>query len=236
MAAGDALSLTDQVVQHLVDFIHDTGLKPGDSLPVEKALQEQLGVSRTILREALSYLKGLGLIESRRGSSFKVREVRPVEVFDKVLGQLAFFSEADIQEIFALRRIMEVGAVEQAVRHASQEQVDRILDLAERYAEACKGSGTKVDQKVFELEVAFHCAIVEPAQCDLLNVLSRSIAGFFARSAQEYSDRGVPQRTRESSSREHTMIAWAFAERQPEVALAVLRQHLGYPEEALKDE
>src|SRR5690242_4385605 len=53
--------------EKIVEFISNTGLKPGDRLPTEQRLGEQLGMSRGIVREAIKYLTATGLVAARKG-------------------------------------------------------------------------------------------------------------------------------------------------------------------------
>ena len=65
--------LSDQVAEALSTEIRSERLAAGDKLPTEAALVEQFGVSRTVVREAVSRLKSLGLVDSRQGSGVFVR-------------------------------------------------------------------------------------------------------------------------------------------------------------------
>ena len=59
-------TLADEVEESLLNYIKRSGLTPGDILPKEEVLSEQLKVSRHIVREGISRLKTLGLVESRK--------------------------------------------------------------------------------------------------------------------------------------------------------------------------
>ena len=58
-------TLVDQVEERLINFIKESQLKPGDSLPNETQLSQEMGISRNVIREAMSRLRMLGLIQSR---------------------------------------------------------------------------------------------------------------------------------------------------------------------------
>ncbi|WP_347613975.1 GntR family transcriptional regulator, partial [Comamonas thiooxydans] len=63
-----AIRLSDRVAQQLLELIQSTQLQSGAKLPTERALAEQLGVSRTALREAIQKLASRGVLESRVGA------------------------------------------------------------------------------------------------------------------------------------------------------------------------
>ncbi|HUM64475.1 MAG TPA: GntR family transcriptional regulator, partial [Chitinophagaceae bacterium] len=62
----DTSSLVDRVEANLVNLLQERKLKVGDSIPKELELAELLGVSRTVIREALLRLRTMGLIESKK--------------------------------------------------------------------------------------------------------------------------------------------------------------------------
>src|SRR5690554_8181515 len=63
-------NLVEQTEKKLLDFLSRSGTRAGSPFPTEKELGEELGVSRTVIREALNRLKAMGIIDSRtnRGS------------------------------------------------------------------------------------------------------------------------------------------------------------------------
>src|SRR5690625_1391026 len=66
VSSVDTSSLVDKVERKILILIRDTNLKVGDALPKEIELAEKLGVSRTVVREAFTRLKTMGLLESRK--------------------------------------------------------------------------------------------------------------------------------------------------------------------------
>ena len=63
-----SLTLTQAVAEHLRTLIHRGEVGPGDRLPAERELAEQLGVARISLREALKILQDEGYVQVRRGA------------------------------------------------------------------------------------------------------------------------------------------------------------------------
>jgi DNA-binding FadR family transcriptional regulator len=64
--AVDNSSLVDKVEANLVELLQSRKLKVGDVIPKEVELVELLGVSRTVIREAITRLRTMGIIESKR--------------------------------------------------------------------------------------------------------------------------------------------------------------------------
>jgi GntR family transcriptional regulator, transcriptional repressor for pyruvate dehydrogenase complex len=100
-----APSLSDQVTEALLARIESGQLKPGEKLPPEAVLAPEFGVSRTVVREAISRLKHEGLVESRQGSGVFVRlqpAMSSLKIDDSVLE-----SRESILQIVELRRAIE---------------------------------------------------------------------------------------------------------------------------------
>lgn len=105
------VTLADGVENRLLEYIHSSGLVAGDLLPKEEDLAEQLSVSRHIVREGVSRLKTLGLIESRKRKGMTL--CRP-DAFASVkkLAEARLFTESECREFMELRVAMELGMVD----------------------------------------------------------------------------------------------------------------------------
>lgn len=100
-------SVPDEVYDQLVDGIMTGDLAPGTSLPSERRLAEELGVSRPAVREALQRLSHAGLIEVRQGGVTTVRDYRRSAGLDLLPQLLARAGEPDLALV---RSILEVRA------------------------------------------------------------------------------------------------------------------------------
>jgi len=104
-------TLADEVETSLLEYIQLSGLTPGDPLPKEELLADRLKVSRHIVREGISRLKALGLIESRKRRGMTL--VRP-NAFAPVskLAEAKLFSDSDCRQMMGIRVVMELGMAE----------------------------------------------------------------------------------------------------------------------------
>jgi DNA-binding FadR family transcriptional regulator len=111
-------------------YILDNDLRPGDPLPSESQMSEQLGVSRNVLRESLRALESLGIVEIRRGSGYYVREF----TFDPLVSSLNYgliFGMRELSEILDVRRALEDSFIEAAIAQMDAAQIaelERILE------------------------------------------------------------------------------------------------------------
>lgn len=146
--------LSEQLADALIVSIREGQLKPGQRLPTEAALVERFGVSRTVVREALSRLKTLGLLESRQGSGAYIRVPDAREAERLVLTPDG--SVAAVLQMVEVRRALEAEAAALAAARRTPKSVKQIKAamLAIDQAVAAGGDGVKED-------VAFHAAIAQ---------------------------------------------------------------------------
>lgn len=139
-----ASNLRDQVEQRVRDAILDGTFRPGQRL-VETTIADQLGVSRAPLREVFSALGREGLMMNipRRGNF----------VVD--------FTDKDIEEIYSLRLLLEVGALQRAITRFSAEDLAELQSLVDRLGELA-GSGSAPGE-VVTLDLQFHARICRAA-------------------------------------------------------------------------
>ncbi|AVU11348.1 MAG: FadR family transcriptional regulator [Halomonas sp.] len=123
-----AKPLSDSLVNWFYRELNNGLLKPGDSLPSERELCEQFGVSRTVVREALSYLKKEGVIDTGQGKkttvaentharSFKVGDfpVRDEETFQEIIDFLIFFESGAAKIAASKRDSTDLKKIQQAL-------------------------------------------------------------------------------------------------------------------------
>lgn len=104
----EARSRVDEVELWLMKFLAENDLKAGDVLPKEVELAEGFGVSRTVIREALTRLKVMGLVESvkRKGSVVTYPDV--LSNLERVLHP-QILDRDTLHDIFEIRLVLEVG-------------------------------------------------------------------------------------------------------------------------------
>ena len=103
----DNLSLVDKVEARILAFFKENGLRPGDAIPKELEFAESLGVSRTVVREALLRLRTLGLVESKKHRGMILTQPDVVGSFERVLDP-TILDESTLKNLFELRLILEM--------------------------------------------------------------------------------------------------------------------------------
>ena len=102
------LTIVDKVEINLRKFFISENLKPGDSIPKEVELAEAMGVSRTAIREALTRLKLLGLVDSRKNRGMIITRPDVLINIKRVLDPHLLDGNT-MKEIFELRLVLEMG-------------------------------------------------------------------------------------------------------------------------------
>jgi DNA-binding FadR family transcriptional regulator len=203
--------------------IESARLPDGELFMTEADVAEKFQVSRTVAREAVSRLRAIGLLEGRQRKGLIVRRPDPVRLFSDSLPSLAR-SEQDMDDLARLRYVLEVGAIELAVKHATSEQIARLAAIAVRI-EKMAASPTNV-RKQKELDVAFHSLLLEMTGSKLIVGMQRVLVEFFRTSAaQAPLDAANARRV----GWEHTELAAAIRDRDVERARTMIRlQFSGY--------
>lgn len=145
---------TDVVEAHLRDYLKKKSFKPGDALPKEFELAEALGVSRNVLREALSRLRMLGMIETKKKTGMVLARPDILGAFERVLDPLIIDKDT-LQDIFELRLVLETGMAELLYLRMTKKDIDELEKIAmkeKKYSDATFR---------IENEIAFHGKLYE---------------------------------------------------------------------------
>lgn len=216
-AAG---SLTDRVCEALTQLISGEDFQPGSRLPSEMKMASRFGVSRTVIREAISRLKSEGLVESRQGSGVFVREENmdaPFRIDPNVMASME-----SVLQVVELRKVLEGEIAALAAKRRSREQLAEIRLALKRIDSDVRAGGDGVDA-----DIAFHRSIAEatgnPHFLALIQFLSK-----FLRNATQ-TTRGI-EATRanlvQQVKDEHLAIVEAIAHQDGEAARAAARLHM----------
>jgi DNA-binding FadR family transcriptional regulator len=130
-------------------FILQNNLKPGDILPPETELAQQLGISRNSLREAVKALEALGVLEAKTGVGIFVRGFS----FDPLLENLAYglrIGSKDLRDIFEIRYHLEYSMAERAAEAVTSAQIAHLQTILERMRTAAEaGRYSAEDDRAF---------------------------------------------------------------------------------------
>ncbi len=212
--------LADHVIEEIKQMIARGELVEGDKLPNQNEFAAQLGVSRTVLREALHTLTILGVIEQRPKHGTIIRTSAPLIYTDHINAPLMDDPSATIELIDA-RRVIEVGAVEMAVKNATEDQIRTMGRLVDEMGELLAQGDTN---GYSEKNMAFHLLIAESSQNRFMSHLLATIRGSMERWTIESLTLlpGLFERSR----RAHAEIYRAIKARDLEAGVEAMRKHI----------
>ena len=212
------LPLSDRVAQQLRDLIVSGRLKPGDQLPAERELAESLGVSRTVVREAVRSLAARGMVNVRSGSGSRVAAVDSSHVADSMQLYLQALGGVDYPSVHEVRTVIEQRMAHLAAQRATEEEVAALREVLERMRAALDDP-----EKAAETDLEFHRTIAKMTGNRLFLVLLDSIGEVLMEIRR--ATLGVPGRSREAYE-SHRLILERIAEGDPEGAERAMKDHL----------
>jgi len=178
----ESLSMTDRVETILREYFEENKFKPGDSLPNELEIAQRLDVSRNVVREALSRLRMLGMIESRPRRGMVMAEPDPLAGIEKVLNPL-ILSKSSLTDIFEMRLILEMGIAEFIFARKSRKDIRQLEEIVSRHV--------VVSIPTKEEEIAFHGKLYEMTGNDTFARFQTLLMPVFDYVFSEYYDKGV---------------------------------------------
>ncbi|MBI1348255.1 FCD domain-containing protein [bacterium] len=216
MSTLKTLSQADELADAIRLRIQSEQLPDGSFFMTEAQLAEEYQASRTVIREAVSRLQALGLIEGRKRKGLIIRHPDPLRLLSNSLPSLAG-SQSDWRELAMLRYALEVGAIELAIRSATQEQIDQLTQITQEMEQALQDD--MQSDRTIKLDLEFHALILQMTG-------SRMIAGMQQLLVQFFQLAPHAEKTPGSAERiiwEHRELLNAIRDRDVERARSMIR-------------
>ena len=160
------VKLSEQTADRLYEMIVDEQrYAPGSKLPNENELSQTLDVSRTTLREAISFLVAQGILEIRRGKGTYVSEELPSVGLD-MTALAGIRSRVRAKDLFEMRLIFEPATVALACQRATDDELRQIARKAQRVERVAAEGG---DWPLADQE--FHWAIIKASHNEYMRRL-----------------------------------------------------------------
>jgi GntR family transcriptional repressor for pyruvate dehydrogenase complex len=213
-------TVAQQVREHLTGRIRDGSLAPGDPVPSERALCEQFGVARTSVREAIQGLASLGLVE-RRGNRTHVVEHLPDVAVDG-----GDRRKERVRELFEVRRVIEIPAVELAVRRATAAERAELVELSARFTPEMELAAFRALDRQFHWALARACGnrLLAEMYHKVLDALFQSPE--FASLLDARANRRAVRRIVASAGEAHRAIAAAVTAGDRDAVVRSVEAHL----------
>jgi len=218
-------TLSHDMADELCLEIRRQRLGPGSPLGTEADLAERFGVSRTVVREAIGNLRGLGVVTSRQGFGLSVADGNVMDTVSKAFVPLVA-SAKHWPELCHLRFVLEVGSVPLAVARATDEQRARMRELADemlRLVRRRTGDSADLRRQIADREIAFHQIIFDAAGGRLTSQFHQILVGYFDE-AYGQGPHSAPPRVKDMQ--DHVRLVDAFAARDVAAAVEIMADHI----------
>lgn len=212
------MNKTDFATTELLAMIRSGRFSVGDRLPTELELVDELGVSRSAVREAVQALSFAGVLSVRQGGGTFVTDLEPARVLRSAGLALDLSGGDTLAELYAVRRILEPAATAMAVPLMGDGHIAELRDHLDQMRAATTAA------EFVQADIAFHDAIAAATGNDTLRALlvtirSRSGLGLIRRAREE-------ERAEAQSIAEHEAILAAVEAGDAELARAATTVHL----------
>lgn len=220
------MAVTEGAINRIKEMIVSGELRPGDRLPREADLAERLGLSRNSLREAVSALSWINVLDVRQGDGTYVTSLEPQLLLEALSFIVDFHRDDTVLRFFEVRRILEPAAASMAAQRMTTDETSELKGILDTL------DGDASLEVLVANDLKFHQRIAEgsgnPVLASLLDTLSAPTTR--ARIWRGLTQDGAVARTRQ----QHVAIYEAIAARQPDVARAWATVHIADVEDWLR--
>lgn len=227
MGAIKRVSLSEQVLASIFDYIQDHGMQIGEKLPTESEFSELFKVSRTSVREAMKALSMNGAVEAIPGKGTFIRQPMLNYIINNS-ENLVFKARVSISQIMEVRLAIELLSAELAIDRATAEDIKRVEEAMDDLRQAV------LSQKQWAVQGAvFHVRIAESAK----NPLIIKLVAAYSDTVGRYRDAMVDSNTEMDMERhihEHEVILNALRCRDKDAMKEAIYTHMKNTEENLK--
>jgi GntR family transcriptional repressor for pyruvate dehydrogenase complex len=146
----DKSSLVDRVEKNLVELFIEKDFKVGDIIPTELELTQALGVSRTVIREALLRLRMIGLLDSKKHRGAVITSPDLTSILQKSMNP-QILDDATLREIFEMRLSLEIGMADFIIQRVTPKDIAELKLIV-------KSEPKKSQAHLFQIEheIKFH--------------------------------------------------------------------------------
>jgi len=169
----DTTSLVDKVEKRIIEFLTEKNLKVGDSIPKELELTVALGVSRTVIREALLRLRMIGLIESKKKKGSVITSPDLISILERSMDPRILDNET-LKEIFEMRLSLEIGMADFIIERVTAEDIKELREIV-------ADDPPRASDQLFliEQEIKFHGKLYEITQNKTLKKFQKLLLPVF---------------------------------------------------------
>jgi len=218
-------TLSRDMADELCREIRRNRLEPGTSLGTEADLAKRFGVSRTVVREAIGNLRGLGVVTSRQGFGLSVADGDTMDTLSKAFVPLVAGAK-HWPDLCHLRFVLEVGSVTLAVERATDPQIARMRQLAAEMLKLVRkrtGNSADLRRQIADREIEFHQLVFDAANGRIASQFHQILVGYFDEAYGQGPHSGPPNG---KDMQDHVKLVDAFAARDVVKAVLIMTDHI----------
>lgn len=167
-------SVVQQVINALTDAMINRELRPGDKIPTEAEMAENMGVGRNSIREAIKILVYLGVLEIRRAEGTFVCEGFSESMIDPMIYGIILDKEDSYENLMELREMIEVGVLQLAMAKVKEEELKSLKEKLGHMKTAIEAGSENVEN-AFWADNEFHDAICNIGKNPLVNKINQVV-------------------------------------------------------------
>jgi GntR family transcriptional regulator, transcriptional repressor for pyruvate dehydrogenase complex len=214
----ERFTLKKMVIEHLKQYIIEHEIGPGEKLPPERELIKILNVSRSVIREALSYLENTGVLSIRQGQGIFVKphDLTPL------LEQMMFVWKIEnkkINELLDLRLLFELTAIGEIIRNGNEADLNELEKIATKMDDPNQNT-----EWIQNADIDFHRALIKATHNELFIQITHLIVEYFSKVPHHQ----MTSANIEKTVNEHKDIVQALRENDEKKAKDILSEHLNW--------
>lgn len=219
----------EEVSDELYEMIRSGSLKPGEQLDSIQQLAENFQVGRPAIREALSALSSMGLIEIKQGEGTFVKTFDPA-IMNHPLSAALLMDQDNIKHLLEVRKILESGTAEVAAKKRTEENLIELKDMLFNMDKV--SDDEELSDKA---DISFHVAVANASQNELLITLMNHVSELMTEKMRDirrvalYSE----EMTLKQLYQQHVRIYDAIVAQDEDGARSAMLFHLQSVEESL---
>lgn len=212
-------TLVDRTMQAILDYLYGEKLAVGDALPGENRFAEQLGVSRTVVREAFKSLAAMHILQLANGRRARVAPFDGA-IINQMLTHALRTAQLNAPQLWDARQALEYRIVELAALRRTAQDVTELQGLVAAMQQAVNDPATMT-----ELDIRFHTTLARISGNPLFPALITALAGTIRETNPLVWRQRQSADTRTAVVAAHAKLAESIADGDPQAAQQALKAH-----------
>jgi GntR family transcriptional repressor for pyruvate dehydrogenase complex len=219
------MKIYEKVAEQLKEAILAGTFQPGDRLPSVRELGEKLQVGQPAVREAFTALKAIGLIDIRQGEGTFVAKYNSEDLKARI-EEYQMLVKQDVEKLYEVRRLLEVGSAEFAAQRRTSKEVERMKEALYHLERSTITGDAEQHDWAFHFAIAL--AAQNPILVNLMESISQSTKKILSNAREELFEHRF-----ETICEQHRDILNAIENQDSKMARKAMLKHLNYVEQKL---